>query len=1443
MKSRVSRRLRKSRRNRSRLTSRDSQSRGLRLETLESRRLLTSLHPGSEMGPVDDGPEGEAGEQPDFVQGQLIVEFAAGASQQARDHVVQQNEASVLHKFYGLDYALIDLPGDVGAGDQVSNTDMDAEVTRWESHPEITYASPNRYLYEPQVIPDDSYFASQWGLHNTGLMEDSLADADIDAVEAWDTFTGTRGAVVAVIDTGIDYLHRDLDDNMWRNPGETLNGEDDDGNGYVDDIYGIAPAVGAIETDPTDANGHGTHVAGTIGAEGNNEEGVTGVNWDVQLMAINGMEGDFGGTEAALAAGISYATMMREEYGINIVASNNSWGGATPSVLLEDAIEEHIDSGILFVAAAGNDGTSNDLAPAYPASYDLEGIVSVAATGWTDQLAPYSNFGRASVDIAAPGGDSSMGEDGLFGPQGGILSTWPPDVDPFTEYNSIEGTSMAAPHVAGVAALLRGLAPDLSVLETKEILLESVDQFDWLQTTIASGGRLNAANALGRLSASGIEGTVWNDMDADGTRDSGEPGIANWTVYLDLNNNNSLDADEPSAVTGADGTYSLASFQAPGTYTVAQVLPPNWERTFPAGGTHTITISSRGDTITGIDFGNQGEPGRVSGVKWHDIDGDGVRDPDEPGQADVWIYADLNDDGRMGLLEPATKTAADGSYTLRGIPAGRTVIREGMALGWEATYPEEGYHLIDVEANSTVTDVDFGNFASLDFGSAPESLGYSTLLVDDGARHGVTAGYQLGELIDSEPDGLPHPEALGDNFDNLNDEDGVELPDTLFQSTRATMEVTVQTSGHPRGYFQGWIDFNGDGDWNDSGEQVAKNLWLGEGTHTISFDVPTGPDVVLGNTFARFRYAMDSDVGPTGKATVGEVEDYMVRILSDEPVANDDVFEVEQDSINNTLDVINNPGGEDFPSSTGELTIVGVTEPERGNVFIGPGDDTLVYTPDFGVFSPPNDVFTYTIGDGTGQTDTATVTVVITPEREAPVAVDDAFHVNPVSGPNSLEVLSNDLPGILGTMQLVSVTPPGSGTAAIDDNGTPEDPLDDVIVYTPDGTFDRADQFEYTISNANGISTATVTVFEDPAPADLTVDLDIHFEDSFGTPVDEIDVNDEFQMIVSVQDIREGMSPEDMGMFAVFLDVLYDRDLVSPVLDPENPVGVDIAYSEDYNNALIDQEGDADIPGLLNEVGSFTDEFDPLGDEMLEVFRVSFTANAMGTAEFRGDPADASPLRDILFAQPPLVAPLTDINYDVAPLTIGPEGESSSTTSLESEDVNADGFVTPLDALVVINHLNNGDTTLSSTSSGEVNPRLDVNHDSFVSSIDALLVISHLNGNQSEAEGEAEGEQAPLIQTDSNGDAEDDLLAASPATVLTTTLDESESSDQDPSQDATAPTPSMAPASDDWKLRGEEEDSDEAEAPAEPAAVAEESWESLLDILAEDVQGEWEDVK
>ncbi len=1423
VKSRLSRKLRVSRRNRARWNSHLSRSRDLRLETLEDRCMLTGITSLSGMGPINDGPEGEGGGGNEYVSGELIVEFAAGTSDEVRDVILQQENATLIQDFYGLDYAWIRLSSEDSMEMEIMG--IDSIINHWESLALVEAAEANVYVNALQTIPNDPLFPLQWDMNNNGLTG-GFIDADIDAPEAWDIFTGSSETVVAIIDTGIDYLHTDLRDNMWQNPGEIPgDGIDNDLNGYIDDVFGIAPINGPTATDPMDGAGHGTHVAGTVGATGNNGIGISGVNWDVQLMAVKILDDTGTGSLAASVAGITYVTMMREQFGINVLVSNNSWGtapGVPGSPLERAAIEAHINSGILFVAAAGNDDNNNDILPSYPASFDLDGIVSVAATSHFDLLSSYSNFGQLSVDLAAPGGDGADNEV--------ILSTWPPGVDPFAAYNQIQGTSMASPHVAGVAALIRGLAPEFSVLQTKQLLLDSVDPLPWLDGVVLSGGRLNAANALESIFSTQVEGKIWRDDNGNGARDVGEPGLSNWTAYLDLDDSGTLDVDEPFAVTDANGDYSIDTFEAPGDYTLREVLKPRWEQTFPTGGAHSITIAQRGDVLTGLDFGNKPFPGSVTGFKWHDIDGDGIRDPGEPGQGGVWIYADLDDNGIINLLEPAAITAADGSYAIHDIPAGEVAIRESLPLGWATTYPALGYHIVDVVPATTISNIDFGNFASFDYGDAPAAAGYPTLAADGGAFHGITPGYQLGALIDAEDDGLPSPTAVGDDLDNLQDEDGVVIDGAFFQGATDSVAVTIETSGFPRGYLQGWIDFNADGDWNDPGEQIATNLRLGTGTYDVSFTVPSGADVVVGGSFARFRYGLEIDLGPTGGSTVGEVEDYAVLILKDEPVANPDNYEIQQDSINNSLSVLDN----DFPSSTGVLTITAVTQPDNGTVSIAPGGQTVIFTPDFGFFSPPNEVFSYTIDDGTGKTDSATVTVIVRPELVAPVAVDDVFRVAAGSGANDLDVLANDLTGILGTMQLISVTAPGSGTATIDNNGT-ADPLDDFIVYTPDGTFDRGDQFEYTVSNLNGLSTATVTVFESPTPSDLGVNLGIGFEDLFGSPIDQVNVDDEFVMVVSIQDVRSGVTAADMGMFSAFLDVLYDRSLVLPVVDPANPVGVEITYSPDYSNALDGAEGDASTPGLLNEVGSFTSSFTPLGPSDLEVFRVNFTANAAGVAEFLGDPADVTPLRDVVYFVPPSAAPYTDINYNIAALTIigaGGEGDGEG----ENLDVNADGYVSPIDALLVVSHLNSGNST-SSGSSSTFNPRLDVNRDRYVSPLDALLVISYLNGGA--GEGEGEGGNLTIANTGNSNTAPVDLLASDPVLVLGTIDAPTNAPIVTASQTPQTATTAASSITQDWLLQIGEKTTPPTT--VDPATVTMESWDSLLDTLAEDVLEAWFD--
>src|SRR5881628_3272127 len=345
-------------------------------------------------------------------------------------------------------------------------------LARYRKHPDVLYAEPD-WIVHTQTVPNDPMFGTLWGLNNIG-QSGGVVDADIDAVEAWDITTGSSAVVVAVIDTGIDYNHQDLSANMFRNtPDCNSNGIDDDRNGKIDDCFGIDTVN--KDSNPIDDHNHGTHVSGTIGAGGNNGVGVVGVNWTVRLMACKFLDaGGFGWTSDAIDC-LEYVKLMKDR-GVNIVATNNSWGGGGFSQALFDAIEAHRARGILFIVAAGNELSNNDTTPSYPASYSLSNILAVAATTRTDALASFSNFGRRSVHLGAPGSE--------------ILSTTPGNT-----YSIFSGTSMATPHVTGVAALLAAQDPTRDWRAIKNLILAGGDTLPSLVNTITQK-RLNARGAL-----------------------------------------------------------------------------------------------------------------------------------------------------------------------------------------------------------------------------------------------------------------------------------------------------------------------------------------------------------------------------------------------------------------------------------------------------------------------------------------------------------------------------------------------------------------------------------------------------------------------------------------------------------------------------------------------------------------------------------------------------------------------------------------------------------------------------------------------------------------------------------------------------------------------------------------------------------------------------------
>lgn len=322
------------------------------------------------------------------------------------------------------------------------------------------------------ATPNDPLFADQWALNNDGK-NGGKEKADIGALKAWTKTKGSSDVVVAVLDSGVDYTHSDLVGNIWTRPDNLPQYKDDD-LGIVNDLHGFNAAD--LQSDPMDDNGHGTHCAGIIGAEGDNNEGIAGVNWTVEIMPLKFMgRGGFGTTKDAIEA-INYA-VQRKKDGVNVRVINASWGSTAYSKALEDAIRAAGEQGILFVAAAGNDAGDNDKRPHYPSNYNLPNVISVAALDRADSLASFSNYGVKTVHIAAPGRD--------------ILSTWLKD-----SYREASGTSMASPYVAGVAALIVSAEPNISVQKLRERLLKSVDKIDSLNGKIESGGRVNAARAL-----------------------------------------------------------------------------------------------------------------------------------------------------------------------------------------------------------------------------------------------------------------------------------------------------------------------------------------------------------------------------------------------------------------------------------------------------------------------------------------------------------------------------------------------------------------------------------------------------------------------------------------------------------------------------------------------------------------------------------------------------------------------------------------------------------------------------------------------------------------------------------------------------------------------------------------------------------------------------------
>ncbi|MCY7359680.1 MAG: S8 family serine peptidase [Rudanella sp.] len=434
--------------------------------------LLYSCQPQIDLTPAETG-QARVAAQGNYVPGEVLIKFKSGTDDAKVLKALGKVNASKVEKILT---KMMEKAGDSqGITHATTSLDVMAAISELQALPEVDYAEPN-YIYTTDATSNDPYFTSGqlWGMSAANTF-------GTQAATAWAAGnTGASTVIIGIIDEGWMHTHADLSGNGWVNPFEIAgNKKDDDGNGYIDDVTGWDFAGNNASTYDGTSDDHGTHVAGTIGGKGGNALGVAGVCWNVKMIGLKFL-GRNGGTTANAIKAIDYLTDLKNRHGLNIVASNNSWGGGGASSLLEAAIELANTANILFVAAAGNGGSdgigdNNDAVANYPSNYPNANVIAVAAITSAGARSGFSNFGATQVDIGAPGS--------------GIWSTIPGSGGS-SGYASYNGTSMATPHVTGAVALYASTHPGLTAAQLKAAILSTanITALPW-----ASGRRLNVS--------------------------------------------------------------------------------------------------------------------------------------------------------------------------------------------------------------------------------------------------------------------------------------------------------------------------------------------------------------------------------------------------------------------------------------------------------------------------------------------------------------------------------------------------------------------------------------------------------------------------------------------------------------------------------------------------------------------------------------------------------------------------------------------------------------------------------------------------------------------------------------------------------------------------------------------------------------------------------------
>jgi subtilisin family serine protease len=412
----------------------------------------------------------------EYVEGELLIQFTEGVSEAVKQKALDKVKGQSIEKI--LTKAMQKAGRKEGVSLVKVNKKVMEAIADLQGTEGIAFAEPN-FVYYHTAIPTDPYFTngSLWGVYGAGTSPANPYGSN--AAAAWAAGkTGSASVYVGIIDEGIQLTHPDLSGQIWNNPNDPVDGADNDGNGLKDDANGWDFANNDASIYDGGSRGtlddHGTHVSGTIGGK-SNAQGVTGINWNVTIISAKFL-GRKGGTTANAIKAVDYLTSLKNR-GINVVASNNSWGGGGYSQALYDAISRANDAGIMFIAAAGNSGTNNDVTASYPANYNLPNVIAVAAIDKTGALASFSQYGATTVDIGAPGVD--------------INST-----TAFNTYSSYNGTSMATPHVTGAVALYVSTHPGATVAQIRNALLSSAANTPSLIGKTVTGGRLDVNAAL-----------------------------------------------------------------------------------------------------------------------------------------------------------------------------------------------------------------------------------------------------------------------------------------------------------------------------------------------------------------------------------------------------------------------------------------------------------------------------------------------------------------------------------------------------------------------------------------------------------------------------------------------------------------------------------------------------------------------------------------------------------------------------------------------------------------------------------------------------------------------------------------------------------------------------------------------------------------------------------